>query len=315
VPVPSLEADRCVACEHDSSATLTPICATCLAAQRATLIAVTPQDREQGYTIASRARMESFRRKLVHPLPALRAGRSAKLGFVTVPLREDQHIESMWVTIEGREGETWRGHLDNEPRVVTRLRHGDPVRFVDGQVLAVIPDTADTERPGEHICSLCDPELRAAQQELDAADERLLDVVRNHGFMVFRIPPDDEGPGFAFTTGLAHRFDHPELILFGDDAESAGAVLHDLAGQVVTGTRFAAGEQREDIFHDAIARFDGVTTEHERHHREFLGHACWFHRRADFPALQVVWSDPTGVFPDQEGFAAGLRDRQVLLGS
>jgi Domain of unknown function (DUF4262) len=50
-----------------------------------------------------------------------------------------------------------------------------------------------------------------------------------------------------------------------------------------------------------------------QYYEEFLWHACAYHGRTDFPALQYVWSDPAGWFPWREQCDPRTRRAQVLL--
>ena len=51
-------------------------------------------------------------------------------------------------------------------------------------------------------------------------------------------------------------------------------------------------------------------------YNEYLGYANWFYADlpAPYPALQMVWPDPNGVFPWQPGYDARFRRAQPLLG-
>ncbi len=200
--------------------------------------------------------------------------------------------------------------------MLTELEPGSEIVFGDHQVVGVAMDTSSRELPPDgHACAYCDPELRGDQQELDEGDERLLEATRQFGFMVFRIGADDEGPGLAFTVGLAHRFDHPELVCFGADADVLGELVRDLANQVAAGSRFEDREIRTDVLHRAKVRFDALPTDRDAPRREHLGYACWFHRNASFPVLQVVWSDREGRFPDDPDHDPALARWQVSLGA
>lgn len=308
------EPGRCIACKEPVGDRPAGLCRDCAARRLVTGVQATEADLARGWALAHRDQVATFRGEPLHPLSRLRPGRFAKLTFVTVPPRSPRPIESMWVRVTRRSDGGWHGELDNEPEVLTQLELGSEIVFGDHQVVGVAMDTTSRELPpGEHACAYCDLELRREQQELDEGDVRLLEATRLFGFMVFRIGADDEGPGLAFTVGLAHRFDHPELVCFGADADVLGELVRDLANQVAEGMCFEDGEIRHDVLHCAKVRFEGLPADREAPRREHLGYACWFHRNASFPVLQVIWSDRDGRFPDDPRHDASLARWQVAL--
>lgn len=77
-------------------------------------------------------------------------------------------------------------------------------------------------------------------------------------------------------------------------------------GELVPLRRYSGFVDRSDVVFRAIA---------PRHFREYLGYANWFYRSwpTSFPAMQCVWPDLNGVFPDEAGFEERFRTFQADL--
>lgn len=163
-------------------------------------------------------------------------------------------------------------------------------------------------RPSRRWPSL-DPHFAPRRGEpLDALDLRVLADVAERGWHV--IQANDTVAGHAFTVGLFRSFDHPEVVLFGLDAEAREASLHRLATRVRAGERFEHAGFASGILADRAVTFRAVA---RRHALACLGYAGWFHGGPRFPALQAVWPDAEGRFPWERWFAPGLRAAQPIL--
>lgn len=51
----------------------------------------------------------------------------------------------------------------------------------------------------------------------------------------------------------------------------------------------------------------------QRHHANYLGRSRWSYRGGDFNCLQIVWPDPTGLFPWEHGFGPEFASGQADL--
>ena len=72
---------------------------------------------------------------------ALQPAQVVKLVFRIVTLGEDdaleENVERMWVIVDGREGDLYRGVLDNDPECTDELKSGSEVWFQARHVIAV----------------------------------------------------------------------------------------------------------------------------------------------------------------------------------
>jgi len=144
----------------------------------------------------------------------------------------------------------------------------------------------------------------------NAGEKKVVDDVKAFGWHVIKVLEDSEGPGFTYTIGLQHSFQHPELIVVGLPADLSHLTLN-IAGQAIQcGDRFSVGQQSPLFFEDRVCTFRMVP---EAQFRNYLGWNLWFYDGQVFTAMQVVWPDPQGRFQWSIGVEAGFRERQPVL--
>jgi len=124
------------------------------------------------------------------------------------------------------------------------------------------------------------------------------------------IPPDDEGPAFAFSIGLFKTFGHPEVILFGLKIEAMHGIINAIGEEVRQGRRFSEGEVTSGIIEGFDVRFCKISHDH---YSEYFGTASWYYQSTEYPALQCVWPDRRGRFPWDDDFPESLRAIRPML--
>jgi hypothetical protein len=139
------------------------------------------------------------------------------------------------------------------------------------------------------------------------------DEVTSGGFTVAAIVGDELGCDWAYTIGLGHNFDHPELLIAGLDASVAGAVLELLGAKVAAGERIGA---------DTVVGLDGGFDLRARCIDPiWCAQGDWFNLGRQvlaqfgmrWPAsMQLTWREADGRFPEPSD-APGARLRQPLL--
>ena len=152
--------------------------------------------------------------------------------------------------------------------------------------------------------------LNSPGDELDEAERRFVDGIRQHGWMQTHALDEDEKPGFSFTTGFEVSIGHPEVIAFKMDRQVANEifwVLYRCAqnGKPVPRARRTGGVlPNDDAYVFPVAR---------RHYAKYLGWSRWFYGGDDFECLQVVWPDEAGIFPWEDGFDTKYANAQIDL--
>ena len=139
--------------------------------------------------------------------------------------------------------------------------------------------------------------------------------IREHGCSIINIPPGRTAnePPFSFSVGLFANYDHPELVLFGMNADPAAAIINEVREHVAKGRKFSDGEVSDEILaNDYQVCFWNVPV---MVYPEYLGTALWFYRKCSvvFPCLQVVWQDVNRHFPWEEKCDADVKKDQPLL--
>ncbi|MGA5757182.1 DUF4262 domain-containing protein [Nonomuraea bangladeshensis] len=154
-------------------------------------------------------------------------------------------------------------------------------------------------------CVLCD-----AQGDLDRRTQATIEKVQEHGWQVVMIPPDEHGPGWAFTIGLWHNYRSPELAMFGLDIYDMQTCLNALGEKAAARLALVAEQEWPDI----IDRYPVALKAVDYHwYRAFFGTAIGFYRRPPFPFLQVVWPGRDGTFPWHPDGDDRYRDHQPHL--
>lgn len=150
----------------------------------------------------------------------------------------------------------------------------------------------------------CDCQVCRPQDDHDEDDRCCIDSVKSHGWQV--ISTGAEGgssePAFAYTVGLLHSADQPELLISGLPTELMNTVLNDVAARVLDGLPLSPGAGVEGALRLAplvCEEIDSAAVEHT------LSWSCWFHRRS-VRGLQLVWPDTSGRFAWQPGAGDGV---------
>lgn len=144
----------------------------------------------------------------------------------------------------------------------------------------------------------------------DEQDERVLADVQKFGWHVAKIPEHESTPGWAYSIGLCHSFDHPEIVVFGLELDMMHELINHMGARVRNGASFAAGTRTDQVLEGYECALQAV---HPAWFPPFLGYANWFNRGPEFPAVQCVWPDRSGRLPDEPGFDPALVALQPLL--
>lgn len=145
-------------------------------------------------------------------------------------------------------------------------------------------------------------------------EEEIAEIVRKYGWYAANV--SDAEPPFLYTIGLLESWQHPELILFGLDAENAYALLAGLISNIQHGHSYAEnaiqtielGEDRHQV---------GFRCVHSTQHPVYLGFAMGYQRHLGRPgelsAMQVFWPDEKGRFPFDPGCELDVYQLQPRL--
>jgi hypothetical protein len=152
--------------------------------------------------------------------------------------------------------------------------------------------------------------LRAISPDLTDAQRLVLADIAEHGCYLGAASETAEQPAFAYTAGLLHTHDHPELVVVGLEEDLAGELLEALIDAIAAGRRFAAGQRCDGFLRGYPVALCAV---HRDCCAQFLPAAVWAWQGSDVTALQVVWPDRQGRMPWDADVREGFRACQPLL--
>jgi hypothetical protein len=100
---------------------------------------------------------------------------------------------------------------------------------------------------------------------LHPADQEFLAQVETHGWNVNKVfrGKGETGPEWAFSAGLYHSYQHPEIVIFGLDLSIMHKIVNNIGDEVKKGTTFEPGKQyqRSSRAADAVsAQWNRITT-------------------------------------------------------
>lgn len=137
-------------------------------------------------------------------------------------------------------------------------------------------------------------------------------AVKTNGFHNTLVVGDEGGYSTAYTAGLYHSYQHPEIIMVGNgEPSSLLEAVQQIAENVKRGVSYHAGQEYHDIEPKVHHTF--IPAE-KRYYAEHVGTALSLYDE-DFPLLQCVRSDESGAFPWEEPEGKDWSVVQPLFGS
>jgi hypothetical protein len=145
----------------------------------------------------------------------------------------------------------------------------------------------------------------------DDGERQVLDDIAEHGWHCVNILEEEGQPPWAFTIGLFHTWNHPELIIFGLRGNVAHEILAIVARGLKEGRRIDLSLPTDDLLNNGSCLFVEVP---QSQYREHVGYARWYYQWKAFPLFQVVWPSREGHFPWNPKAAESFRLWQPVLG-
>jgi hypothetical protein len=147
---------------------------------------------------------------------------------------------------------------------------------------------------------------------LSKHDIEALNRIRTRGWETIAVFPNrpEQGPEFAYSTGLFNSFNHPEVILLGLPLRSCAGIVDKIGTKVKDGKRYEPGPVYTDIVEDVPLAFKEV---HRSRYSDYVGRALWFYENDPFPLIQCFWPDDDVRFPFDAGCGEFPKRLQPLL--
>lgn len=144
---------------------------------------------------------------------------------------------------------------------------------------------------------------------MSSESEVLRDVEQN-GVQLFFDEIAEPETTRAFTLGLWHLRQRPEVVAFGLPEELAGRVLELVADDVEEGVTYQVGQQHEGIVHGYPVTFGKVSAAQVR---ALLPELVEAYGSDDVPVLQLVYPDRQGRWPWDPDVREGFCEAQPVL--
>lgn len=140
--------------------------------------------------------------------------------------------------------------------------------------------------------------------------EQLLENIATYGWHCVHVPEMGDRRAFTYTIGLYHTLKHPELLIYGVDADAARDMIKVVA-------KAAREDKPLDLDQPTDELFDGhscvfVEVPYSNFH-EHIGLGIWFYEGVSFPVRQIVWASEKGRYPWHHEASAKFRANQPLL--
>jgi hypothetical protein len=159
-------------------------------------------------------------------------------------------------------------------------------------------------------CRIDEP-IPDQESTFDDSDRTVMANIVKFGWHVVLIPDEPRGSGWVFSVGMWHTLGSPELAVFGMDRSDAHAVINDIGASIRAGRRIGPDVVVDDML--AENRKIAFRPAHSSWYGPMFGYATWFGRRPPLPIVQVVWADPQGRFPWDDGIDDEYRFGQPSL--
>ena len=135
--------------------------------------------------------------------------------------------------------------------------------------------------------------------------------VNEFGLTVIHVIADEKGPGFSYSIGLYKNYNHPEIIMIGLKRETMHVIINNIAEDIKKGKIYIPFLAYDDILNDYECFFIEVKKDN---YIDYVGQAINFYKSDDFPLLQCVYPDKSGVYPWQDEWHKSLKNVEPLLG-
>ena len=150
----------------------------------------------------------------------------------------------------------------------------------------------------------------ALLHDCDNGEDKIIHDVSTFGWHVVMIEASDYLPAFAYTIGLWRNYNHPEIISFGLTLKTLHLILNDLGESIKNGNPYKTYVNYSDIFENSDVQLVPVD---KKNIKDYFGYAIWFNKNADFPAMQLIWTDRNNRVPWEDTYQEEFMFRQPLL--
>jgi len=149
---------------------------------------------------------------------------------------------------------------------------------------------------------------------LDKREQRVVDDIARCGWHLMGVLAGEEDPPFTYSIGMMVTLKHPEIVSFGLDHKLTASIINGMGHEIRNGRSFQEAGLYEGLIRGFACKIRPVS---KASHAKYLGFAMWHRRHIGkintLEAVQLLWPDKAGFFPDEPGCHPGAGERQPLL--
>jgi len=155
------------------------------------------------------------------------------------------------------------------------------------------------------------PKMKAHDPRCEGPhDQKVLDDIAAYGWHVMNVLEQSDTPGWSYSIGLQRTFNHPEIVVFGQEVDLMHSMINTVGDDISAGKTFVPDGRYPGLVEGYSCTFKPVQPVWYEH---FLGFATWFYDGVEYPVMQCFWPDFEGRFPWERGFSEHLSWLQPLL--
>lgn len=145
--------------------------------------------------------------------------------------------------------------------------------------------------------------------------DKTMENIKREGWSAFCIGAGEDSPPFTYTVGLSLMYDHPDLIIFGLDANTSHNLLANAIDIIKEGNSIETNIDIHDIAGGGYpCRFLPVSLEKAN---EYMFQTKNIHKmlqEKQYSAMQLVWPDSDGNFSWENGAELEIIPMQPIIG-
>lgn len=147
--------------------------------------------------------------------------------------------------------------------------------------------------------------------QMKKTNKRLLGDIKKYGWHIVKVfDTKGKSPNFAYSVGVFHSFNHPEIVIFGLDLDLMQYFINIIVQEIKSGTTIVADKPYSGFLSDYNCIFRFVN---KQHYYGYFGYAQSFYGNDGFPVLQCFWPDKKHFFPWDDSFSRHLLYLQPFL--
>ena len=145
----------------------------------------------------------------------------------------------------------------------------------------------------------------------DPSEQKVIDDIAKFGWHCVNIMAEGNEVEYAFTIGLFHTYQHPELVIFGLSSEIAHQILSIAVQAIRDNAPLDLSAPTEILLEGYTCCFVEVPASH---YYDYVGFCRWFYEGNNFPLYQIVWPSRAGQYPWHPKVSVEFKQAQPVIG-